>query len=70
MSIHPIDITILILYLIVVVSIGIYLTTSASGLHAAHIIEIMEAIDTSIVTKQAVDIQSSFTQPEMMDWVT
>ena len=30
MSIHPIDITILVLYLIAVVSIGIYLTTRAS----------------------------------------
>ena len=40
----------------------------ASGQHAAHIIEIMEAIDTSISTKQPVDIQSNFKQPEMMDW--
>ena len=30
MSIHPIDITILVLYLIAVISIGIYLTTRAS----------------------------------------
>ena len=40
----------------------------ASGEHAAHIIEIMEAIDTSISTKQTVDVHSNFTQPEMMDW--
>ena len=40
----------------------------ASGQHAAHIIEIMEAIDTSISTKQPVDVQSNFKQPEMMDW--
>ena len=41
----------------------------ASGEHAAHIIEIMEAIDTSIATKQTVDVHSNFIQPEMMDWV-
>ena len=40
----------------------------ASGDHAAHIIEIMEAIDTSIATKQTVDVHSNFIQPEMMDW--
>ena len=68
MSIHTIDITILVLYLIAVVSIGIYLTTRALGEHAAHIIESMEAIDRSIATKQTVDVHSNFIQPEMMDW--
>jgi len=28
----------------------------------------MEAIDTSIATKQTVDVHSNFIQPEMMDW--
>jgi hypothetical protein len=30
----------------------------------------MEAIDTSIATKQTVDVHSNFTQPEMMDWAS
>ena len=40
----------------------------ASAEHAAHIIEVMEAIDKSIKTRQAIDIHSDFTQPTLMDW--
>ena len=42
----------------------------ATGDHAAHTIEIMEAIDTSIATKQTVDVHSNFRQPKMMDWAS
>ena len=40
----------------------------ASAEHAAHIIEVMEAIDISIKNKKMIEIHSNFTQPKLMDW--
>ncbi|MEM8533677.1 MAG: Gfo/Idh/MocA family oxidoreductase [Chloroflexota bacterium] len=40
----------------------------ATGEHAAHIVEILEAASTSMQTGQAVDIQSTFAAPEPMEW--
>ena len=40
----------------------------ASAEHAAHIIEVMEAIDLSIKDKKEIDIHSNFIQPQLMDW--
>ena len=42
----------------------------ASAEHAAHVIEVMEAIDKSIKTKEVVDIYSNFIQPPLMDWAS
>ena len=42
----------------------------ASAEHAAHVIEVMEAIDTSIKTKETVEVHSNFIQPQLMDWAS
>ena len=42
----------------------------ASAEHAAHVIEVMEAIDTSIKTNHSIEVSSSFTQPPLMDWAS
>tara|TARA_B100001146_G_C16201181_1_gene444854 strand:+ start:21212 stop:22285 length:1074 start_codon:yes stop_codon:yes gene_type:complete len=40
----------------------------ASAEHAAHVIEVMEAIDTSVKTNESIDVHSDFKQPPLMDW--
>jgi predicted dehydrogenase len=40
----------------------------ASGEHAAHVVEILEAIGTSVESGGAVPVQSSFDPPEPLDW--
>jgi len=40
----------------------------ASAEHAAHVIEVMEAIDNSVKTNESIDVHSDFTQPPLMDW--
>ena len=42
----------------------------ASAEHAAHVIEVMEAIDTSIKSNHSIEVSSSFTQPPLMDWAS
>jgi predicted dehydrogenase len=40
----------------------------ASGEHAAHVVEILEAIETSVAGGGAVAVESSFDPPEPLDW--
>ena len=40
----------------------------ASAEHAAHVIEVMEAIDNSVKTNESIDVHSDFKQPPLMDW--
>jgi predicted dehydrogenase len=40
----------------------------ASGEHAAHVVEITEAIGFSVAEKRTVAVQSTFERPEPMDW--
>ena len=42
----------------------------ASAEHAAHVIEVMEAIDKSIKINHSIEVSSSFTQPPLMDWAS
>jgi predicted dehydrogenase len=42
----------------------------ASGEHAAHVVEILDAIDASARNGGAVDVRSSFPQPEPLDWAS
>jgi predicted dehydrogenase len=40
----------------------------ASGAHAAHVVEILDAIGTSSREGGAVDVHSSFLPPEPLEW--
>lgn len=40
----------------------------ASGAHAAHVVEILDAVDASSRDGGAVDVRSSFPQPEPLEW--
>jgi predicted dehydrogenase len=40
----------------------------ASGEHAAHIVEVLEAVQTSLDRGGAVDVHSDFRRPEPLDW--
>lgn len=40
----------------------------ATGMHAAHVVEVLQGIQTSAVQEQPVEITSEFDQPKPMDW--
>jgi predicted dehydrogenase len=40
----------------------------SSGEHAAHVVEILEAVETSVAAAAPVEVSSDFVRPEPMEW--